>query len=264
MLEKGECSLLQIQASFPLLLQFCGIFLSVALFVYRTSSWERKRFVSSTSTSLLISHIVLYVTFLGVLLLICLDVVDELCPPLVVCLLLTLSNWVLNGASLYYSILPKFDIGVYMQIECSLAEVIFVLYTAMHVLLEAETVKWWYWPVLLGVIMWCFLCNIGFLVLLYGGASRSSSTGSDRGSYALLADIHGEQERVQESGTEAPSEDFLALGVTFSWFTKVLHVGYLGTMTIEDLPALPTSMTCEDFIFYAHSLLSCIFIVFCD
>lgn len=254
MLQKGECSLLQIQTSFPLLLQFTGILLSVALFVYRTSNFDRKRYISSTSTSLLLFHVSLYFTFLGLLLLICFHVVTELCTPQWTCLLLTLLNWFVNGVSLYHSILPKFDIGVYMQVSSSLAEVVFILYTAMRVLLEADSVEWWYWPVLLGVIMWCFLCNIGFLALLYGGSSRSSSTGSELGNYALLADIHGEQEQEQkltegDGKCDSPSEDFLALSMSFSWFTKVLKVGHSGTLTIEDLPTLPASMTGVYFIF---------------
>ena len=245
MLAKGECSLLQIQTSFPLLLQFLGIILSVALFVYRTSSFDKKRYIASTSTWLLLCHVTLYITFLGLLLLICFHVVAELCAPQWTCLLLTLLNWCVNGVSLYYSILPKFDIGVHMQVGSSVAEVVYILYTAMRVLLEADTVVWWYWPILLGSIVWCFLCNIGFLALLYGGPSRSSSTGSEVGAYALLAEMHGEKEE-QEQGIDnchCPSEEFLSLSITFSWFTKVLRVGQLGTLTIDELPVLPASMT---------------------
>jgi hypothetical protein len=242
MLEKGECSLLRIQTSFPLLLQFSGILLSVALFVYRTSNLERKRYLWSTSTSLLLFHVVLYITFLGMLLLICFHAVTKLCTPEWACILLTLLNWIVNGASLHFSILPKFDMGVYMQVMSSVAEVIFVLYTCMHVLLEAEVVVWWYWPVLLGVIFWCFLCNIGFLTLLYGGKARSSSTGSALQTYALLEDMHGEQ--GHGSGVEPEiTEEFISLSVCFFWFTEVLQVGHLGSMTIDDLPSLPISMT---------------------
>jgi hypothetical protein len=148
-------------------------------------------------------------------------------------------NWLVNAASLHYSILPKFGLGVYCQVASSLAEVIFVLYTGMHVLFEAEIVEWWYWPVLLGAVLWCFLSNTGFSILLYGGSSRSSSTGSDLQRYSLLEDMHGERDSMS---TLEMTEEHISLSVFFLWFSEVLEVGSLGALSIEDLPPLPSSM----------------------
>lgn len=216
--------------------------MSVALFVYRTSDLEKKRYIWSTSTSLLLFHVALYVTLLGLLLLICFQTITDLCASEWTCVLLTLLNWIVNGASLHYAILPKFALGVYLQVLIALIEVVFVLYTTLQVLFEADVIEWWYWPILLGVVLWCFLCNIGFVSLLYGGRPRSSSTGSDLASYALLSD------EPRLAGAEARNvgitEGSISLSVAFLWFTEVLQVGNLGSMTIDDLPALPTSMTC--------------------
>lgn len=240
----GECSLLRIQTSFPLLLQCAGIALSVGLFVYRTSTLDQKRHLWSTSTTLLLFHVALYVTLLGMMILICFHAFSELCTPVWTCLAVTLLNWVVNGASLHYSILPKNDLGVYLQVFSSLVEVIFILYIGMHVLLEAGVLYWWYWPVLLGVALWCFLCNIGFLTLLYGGKSRSSGTGSEVQRYSLLSEAHLSDivEDDDVSGVMV-SEESISLSVFFYWFTDVLRVGNSGSLVIDDLPALPPTMS---------------------
>lgn len=255
MLQEGECNLLRIQSSFPLLLQFSGIFLNICLFIYRTSSLDKKRYIWSTSTTLLLFHVAVYVTLLGMMILICFHSFSDLCTSVWVCIFVTLLNWLVNGVSLHYSILPKHDLALYFQVYGSMAEVILILYIGMHVLLEADMLEWWYWPVLLGVALWCFLCNIGFLTLLYGGRSRSSSTGSALSGYSLLAEAHICDDDANDR-RHALSEEKISLSVFFFWFNDVLQVGNLGSLMFDDLPELPKTMS--GWLMYMLALLPCL------
>ena len=235
MLEEGGCSLLELKSNFPVLCQFGGIVLSIALFVYRTSDLNNKVYVKSSSISLLLIHITCYVSFLCLLFITCFHAVHKLCTTEWTCILATTLNWTVHAFSLYYNILPKHDIASHLQLVCSLTEIIFISYTSVHVLWEATHVDWWYWPVLLGVFLWSFLCNIGFLAVLYGGKYRNDGIAT----YNLLSEQYGEKD--SEMVMELSEED-ISLSICFFWFTEILKIGNRDSLSIEDLPSLPTTL----------------------